>query len=80
MLGAAEMRCVARAGDCQVRRLRLYGEEDRLRRRCKAVVDEDRLALARERGYRVARFTMAPFECSPKNDVLVGWSQEWGEA
>jgi len=77
VLSSVEMRSVSSSADCTVRDKKLLTETDELRRRCKRVVDEDRLSLAREAGYTVRRFSMVPFGCTPKNDVLVGWPTEW---
>jgi len=43
------------------------------------VVDADRLFFAAEAGYRTRRFVMTPSDCTPLNDVLIGWPAEWEE-
>ena len=35
-------------------------------------IDEDRSALAVERGYNVTLCTMEPANCTPKNNLLIG--------
>lgn len=77
VLSSAEMRSLSRSGDCTVRCRTKLSPDDHLRRDCKKVVDADRLALAQEAGYLTSRFTMSPFGCTPKNDVLLGWPKEW---
>lgn len=47
-------------------------ERDTQRRACKLLIESDRLAAAREAGYRTWLAGMHPGECTPKNDVLVG--------
>ena len=47
-------------------------ERDTQRRACKLPIESDRLAAAREAGYRTWLAGMHPGECTPKNDVLVG--------
>lgn len=42
------------------------------RRACKLLIESDRLAAAREAGYRTWLAGMHPDACTPKNDVLVG--------
>jgi SAM-dependent methyltransferase len=46
---------------------------NRLRRVCKAVVEEDRRLWALEHGYTAHLLLMLPASASPKNDVIVGW-------
>lgn len=47
-------------------------ERDTQRRACKLLIESDRLAAAREAGYRTWLAGMHPASCTPKNDVLVG--------
>ena len=47
-------------------------ERDTQRRACKLLIESDRLAAAREAGYRTWLAGMHPGECTPKNDVLIG--------
>ena len=47
-------------------------ERDAQRRACKLLIESDRLAAAREAGYRTWLARMHPGSCTPKNDVLVG--------
>ena len=42
-------------------------------RQCMNLVDTDRAELARERGWTVVLCQLKPKECSPKNNLLVGW-------
>lgn len=49
------------------------------RRHAKTVVDADRLFFAAEAGYCTRRFVMTPSDCTPLNDVLIGWPAEWEE-
>jgi hypothetical protein len=47
------------------------------RRTAKALLETDRLLFMRETyGYNVALTRMDPWECSPKNDILLGWMDE----
>jgi hypothetical protein len=54
-------------------------KRNRLRRMCKSVVEEDRRTLALEMGYRAHLLMMEPAGASPKNDVLLGWPEEYEE-
>ncbi len=54
-------------------------KRNRLRRMCKSVVEEDRRTLALEKGYRAHLLMMEPAGASPKNDVLLGWPEEYEE-
>lgn len=47
-------------------------EREMQRRACKLLIESDRLAAAREAGYRTWLAGMHPAACTPKNDVLVG--------
>lgn len=43
------------------------------RRTAKSLLEQDRLLYMKEHGYTVALTRMEPWECSPKNDILMGW-------
>ena len=77
ILTPAQMRALSKSADCAVRDVQKLSETDKMRRRAKRIVDEDRLFLARESNYNVFRFQMKPYSCTPKNDVLVGFPREW---
>ena len=38
------------------------------------LVDSDRAAFARESNYETRLFTMQPRDCSPKNNLVLGFS------
>ena len=63
-LTAEEMRLISAHSDCTVRGADSHSATDFLRRECRRTVDDDRLALCEEAGYRAARFTMTPFACT----------------
>lgn len=54
-------------------------EDSKKRKIAKHIVDWDRLQLAREKGYKTYSFTMEPSTCTPKNDILFGYPEEWDE-
>ena len=41
---------------------------------CMGLVDLDRSCVAKEHGYRVTLCTMRPYDCTPKNNVLIGYA------
>jgi hypothetical protein len=47
------------------------------RRRCKSLVEHDRLLFAKESDYLTAMVEMVPPSCTPKNDILVGVPVSW---
>jgi hypothetical protein len=53
-------------------------EESKRRRICKSFVETDRRLRAEEAGFRTRMMLMNPKQCTPKNDMLVGWPKEWG--
>ena len=67
---------LAKAADTNASTRDLRGEPPKhlpRRRLCKSVVEADRLARCVERGYDGMLVLMDPPECTPKNDVIVGW-------
>ena len=69
-----------RDGEAQSQRQRhAPWKRNRQRRMCKSVVEEDRRSLALEMGYRAHLLMMEPAGASPKNDVLLGWPEEYEE-
>ena len=53
-------------------------EESKRRRICKSFVETDRRLRAEEAGFVTRMMLMNPKQCTPKNDMLVGWPKEWG--
>ena len=45
----------------------------RIAKRCMRVVDADRTSFAAEHGYSVRVTSLFPLNCTPKNNVIVGW-------
>jgi hypothetical protein len=43
------------------------------RRICKSLIELDRNLAAEEKGYRTLLLKMKPENCTPKNDIIVGW-------
>ena len=46
----------------------------RIAKRCMRVVDADRTSFAAEHGYAVRITSLFPLNCTPKNNLIVGWS------
>ena len=80
VLSTRDWAAIAKAADFGHREVTEYDAGQRRRRVAKSFIEQDRQLRAAEQGYSTCLAVMLPRTASPKNDVLVGWPSEWGDA
>ena len=51
--------------------------QSRQGKHCMGLIDLDRVSVAKEHGYEVTLCTMQPYDCTPKNNLLIGYEPGW---